>query len=64
MLFVVSEDENMATIARIKRVNGVSYQAKIKCRGRVIQTNTFRTKTSARIENVGSTQHKAAVWER
>ena len=38
----------MATIARIKRKTGVSYQAKIKRRGRVIKTKTFRTKTAAR----------------
>ncbi len=38
----------MATIARIKRKTGVSYQAKIKRRGRIIKTKTFRTKTAAR----------------
>lgn len=38
----------MATIARIKRQHGVSYQAKIKRRGRVLKTKTFRTKTAAR----------------
>lgn len=38
----------MATIARIKRKHGVSYQAKIKRRGRIIKTKTFRTKTAAR----------------
>ncbi|MEM7002835.1 MAG: site-specific integrase, partial [Pseudomonadota bacterium] len=38
----------MATIARLKRKTGVSYQAKIKRRGRIIKTKTFRTKTAAR----------------
>jgi len=48
VLFVVSEDENMATIARIKRVHGASYQAKIKRRSRVLKTKTIRTKAAAR----------------
>ncbi|MEM7097962.1 MAG: site-specific integrase [Pseudomonadota bacterium] len=38
----------MATIARIKRKSGVSYQAKIKRRGRILKTKTFRTKKAAR----------------
>ena len=38
----------MATIVKVKRVRGVSYQAKIKRRGRVLKTKTFRTKTAAR----------------
>jgi len=38
----------MPTIARIKRAKGVAYQARIKHRGRLIKTKTFRTKTAAR----------------
>jgi hypothetical protein len=38
----------MAAIAKVKRAKGFAYQAKIKRRGRVIKTKTFRTKTAAR----------------
>jgi hypothetical protein len=38
----------MATIAKVKRAKGFAYQAKIKRRGRVVISKTFRTKTAAR----------------
>ena len=38
----------MATIAKVKRAKGFSYQARIKRRGRLITTKTFRTRTAAR----------------
>ena len=33
----------MATIAKVKRAQGFAYQARIKSRGRIIKTKTFRT---------------------
>ena len=38
----------MATIAKVKRAKGFAYQAKIKRRGRILKTQTFKTKTAAR----------------
>ena len=38
----------MATLAKVKRAKGFAYQAKIKRRGRVVKSKTFRTKTAAR----------------
>ena len=38
----------MSTIAKVKRANGSAYQARVKSRGRLIKTKTFRTKTAAR----------------
>ena len=38
----------MATIARVPRARGVAYQVRIKRRGRLVRTKTFRTRTAAR----------------
>ncbi len=38
----------MATLAKVKRAKGFAYQAKVKRRGRVVKSKTFRTKTAAR----------------
>ena len=38
----------MATITRVPRAHGHAYQARIKRRGRILKTKTFRTKTAAR----------------
>ena len=38
----------MATIAKVPRAEGHAWQARIKLRGRILKTRTFRTKTAAR----------------